>query len=532
MSSSTAQLNVSLIVDSEYISKWEYDAIVYAASRSNIKIHSVLYCSNSTTNRRYVKHFLYFALNVIAMRNKWTKKTAWSNLISDKTRVKRFDAGTIGNWQSIPSEIHEWLEINPPDVIMKFGMNLLSDPHKLPSKHGVLSFHHGDPKKFRGRPAGFYEILFNAQEIGVIVQRLTNSLDGGQIISSGSFKLYKYSYKRSLENAYGSGRYLLLKALNNLDYPQTADSLGKIYTLPTNLQVVVFSFNLFVNKLKWILEGLFFRKKWSISTVNKSVNDVMEESDLLSNSSTLNTPRKLAFAADPFFLNDGSIICEVVEKGSKVGNLAVIRNGVYEFVDSPVLDKTKHISFPFVANIEQSHFLLPEMASYGQQNLLEIDGDNQILRQIPLLGLENENLIDPVITQRDGIYWLFAGRLGNDLDCLFLWSAKSLSEPFVEHNLNPVVCSPHFARNAGSIFNYKGQLYRPAQNCAGSYGDGISIMRIEAISQSTYVEVLEKTIKFEDSFGPHTINFAEKIAVFDHYKKAFDPFAWKTKISS
>jgi hypothetical protein len=172
------------------------------------------------------------------------------------------------------------------------------------------------------------------------------------------------------------------------------------------------------------------------------------------------------------------------------------------------------------------------MASYGQQNLLEIDGDNQILRQIPLLGLENENLIDPVITQRDGIYWLFAGRLGNDLDCLFLWSAKSLSEPFVEHNLNPVVCSPHFARNAGSIFNYKGQLYRPAQNCAGSYGDGISIMRIEAISQSTYVEVLQKTIKFADTFGPHTINFAEKIAVFDHYKKVFDPFAWKTKTSS
>jgi hypothetical protein len=199
------------------------------------------------------------------MKNKWTKKTARSNLISDKTRVKRFNAGTIGNWQSIPSEIHEWLEINPPDVIMKFGMNLLRDPHKLPSKHGVLSFHHGDPKKFRGRPAGFYEILFKAKEIGVIVQRLTNSLDGGQIISSGSFKLYKYSYKRSLENAYRNGRYLLLKALNNLDYPQTADSLGKIYTLPTNLQVVVFSFNLLVNKLKWIVEGLFFRKKWSIS---------------------------------------------------------------------------------------------------------------------------------------------------------------------------------------------------------------------------------------------------------------------------
>ena len=531
MSSSTAQLNVGLIVDSEYISKWEYDAIVYAASRSNIKIHSVLYCSNSTTNRRYVKHFLYFALNVIAMRNKWTKKTAWSNLISDKTRVKRFNAGTIGNWQSIPLAIHEWLEINPPDVIMKFGMNLLSDPHKLPSKHGVLSFHHGDPKKFRGRPAGFYEIMSGEREIGVIVQRLTNSLDGGEIISSGAFKIYNHSYKRSLENAYGCGRYLLLKALSNLDSSQASKSLGKIYTLPSNSQVLVFFWNILITKAKWVVEVLFFRKKWSISTTDKSVHDVMQDSDLLSNSKTLHTPTTMAFAADPFFLNDGSIICEVVEKGSKVGNLAVIQNGVYKIVDSPVLDKTKHISFPFVANIEQSQFLLPEMASYGQQKLFKIDENNRIHGPIPLLGLKNEALIDPVITQRDGIYWLFAGRLGSDLDCLFLWSTKSIYEPFVEHKLNPIVCSPRFARNAGALFNYKGHLYRPAQNCAGSYGDGISIMRIEAISQSTYVEVLEKTIKFEDTFGPHTINFAEKIAVFDHYKKVFDPFAWKTKIS-
>ena len=105
MSSSTAQLNVSLIVDSEYISKWEYDAIVYAASRSNIKIHSVLYCSNSTTNRHYVKHFLYFALNVIAMRNKWTKKTAWSiSILEGGKKIEKVCLIAVFNFkkQAIP----------------------------------------------------------------------------------------------------------------------------------------------------------------------------------------------------------------------------------------------------------------------------------------------------------------------------------------------------------------------------------------------------------------------------------------------
>ena len=49
------------------------------------------------------------------------------------------------------------------------------------------------------------------------------------------------------------------------------------------------------------------------------------------------------------------------------------------------------------------------------------------------------------------------------------------------------------------------------------------------ITPHAYVETLEKTIKFDQSFGPHTINFSEKITVFDHYKKVFDPLAWKSK---
>lgn len=523
------QLRICLIVDSEFISKWEHDAIEYAASRLDIKIDSVLYCTNRISHRKYFKHFLYFVLNVLSMKNKWTKQTGWGHLIADKSRVKRFSAENKGNWQSIPKDVSIWLESHPPDVVLKFGMNLLSDPHDLPSKFGVLSFHHGNPDKFRGRPAGFYEILTNEQEIGVIVQRLTNSLDGGDIVSSGAFKIYRHSYKRSLENAYGGGRYLLLKALSNLDQSQTSELLGKIYTLPSNVQVVVFCFKILTSKAKRAIEALLFRKKWSISTTNQSISDVMESSDLLSDSNVLHTPKNLLFAADPFLLSDGSIICEVVEKGSKVGNLAVARNGVYEFIDSQALESSKHISFPFVTNINQSQFLLPEMASYGQQHLFELDGGNRIIRSVPLLGLENETLIDPVITHRDGTYWLFAGRLGSDLDCLFLWSSKSINEPFIEHNLNPIVCSPKFARNAGALFDYKGHSFRPAQNCAGSYGDGISIMRIEVISHFAYVETLEKTIKFDESFGPHTINFAEKTAVFDHYKKIFDPFAWKSK---
>jgi len=45
------------------------------------------------------------------------------------------------------------------DLLIKFGMNLLTIPEDLKSRFGVFSYHHGDPEKIEvGRPA-FSEIL-------------------------------------------------------------------------------------------------------------------------------------------------------------------------------------------------------------------------------------------------------------------------------------------------------------------------------------------------------------------------------------
>ena len=110
------QLRVCLIVDSEGISKWEHDSIEYASSRLDIKIDSVLYCTNPISHRKYFKHFLYFVLNVLSMRNKWTKQIGWGHLIADKSRIKRFSAENNGNWQSIPKEVSNWLNSNPRSV--------------------------------------------------------------------------------------------------------------------------------------------------------------------------------------------------------------------------------------------------------------------------------------------------------------------------------------------------------------------------------------------------------------------------------
>ena len=45
-----------------------------------------------------------------------------------------------------------------------------------------MSFHHGDPRKYRGRPSGFYEIANKEKIQGQVVQILTPKLDGKSFI--------------------------------------------------------------------------------------------------------------------------------------------------------------------------------------------------------------------------------------------------------------------------------------------------------------------------------------------------------------
>jgi methionyl-tRNA formyltransferase len=47
---------------------------------------------------------------------------------------------------------------------------------------GVLSFHPADTEKYKGRPGGFFEWINNEPELGITLQRLNPSLDGGEIV--------------------------------------------------------------------------------------------------------------------------------------------------------------------------------------------------------------------------------------------------------------------------------------------------------------------------------------------------------------
>ena len=50
----------------------------------------------------------------------------------------------------------------------------------------MLSFHHGDNRVNRGGPSGFWEVLNDIPSSGFIIQKLTEELDGGEVLLRGN----------------------------------------------------------------------------------------------------------------------------------------------------------------------------------------------------------------------------------------------------------------------------------------------------------------------------------------------------------
>ena len=143
-------------------------------------------------------------------------------------------------------------------------MNLLKIDDNL-SNIPILSFHHGNPSKYRGRPAGFYEILNNEKTVGIIVQRLTNELDAGKILAYAEAKIINYSYRKTSINFYKNSKFLLSKTIDNLcEKIVNIKKSNKAFKLPSNFTVLKFLFLIFFNLKKKIFMD-FFEKKWKVA---------------------------------------------------------------------------------------------------------------------------------------------------------------------------------------------------------------------------------------------------------------------------
>jgi hypothetical protein len=133
------------------------------------------------------------------------------------------------------------------DVAVRFGFGFLVGDALAAPEMGVLSFHHGSLREYRGQPMGFWEYVHGRDTAGITVQRINETLDGGEIVLDERVDVGDApTWGAVRRRLYRASEDMLAEAVRNLNAdgfePKTLseDELGDLYTLPKGRPVLTY----------------------------------------------------------------------------------------------------------------------------------------------------------------------------------------------------------------------------------------------------------------------------------------------------
>ena len=152
------------------------------------------------------------------------------------------------------STLSQIKKLCPDLLILISGFGIVKKPLINLCTNGVLSYHHGNMRKYRGMPPAFWEIYNGEREIGVTVQRINEGLDHGEPILERNFSIeYGESLQSVRKKIFRSTEdlmYLAAKKVRSNNYSKKfIEQYGKVYTLPNLRQWMYFNLKQFVRNI-------------------------------------------------------------------------------------------------------------------------------------------------------------------------------------------------------------------------------------------------------------------------------------------
>ena len=515
-------MKIGVILDGDRLSRWQADTLAAIAGEAEFVIYS---CESDAPAKRSPLHAFYYLLNLFTIRNAQTRTKALPPFLRVAAR-RTFRAEADGAWQRLPTDLLKTVAVDEPGVLIKFGMGLLKVPPPDQLRVPILSYHHGDPARFRGRPAGFYELLNGEPTVGQIVQILSNKLDAGKIVAAAETKAVPYSYRATLVDAYRHSPLLLWGAIANAIAGKAWEppEWGAAYRLPGNATVVRFVFQRVRALIAHLLYGLFREKRWKVATA--AVSEPLTLDSLtasLANEARwqpVATPVGFRFLADPFFHPDGELIVEAMRSVSARGEVLQMTGQASRRLSG----RGGHFSYPAPIESAGQRHVIPENSDWSP-TLAYPCSDDGFGEPFELRIPGRPRLLDPTPFRRGDAIFLFANVAVEGSSVLRLWVADALDAEFVEHPMSPIRISPNGARMAGIPAIIDGRLIRVGQDLRRGYGDGIAFFEITHFDRACYAERSVGGFRFANTKGPHTLNLAGTQAAFDFYDDAFSLFA-------
>ncbi len=526
-----ARLKLAVIVDGSAVQRFALDALDAVEGADEITVFS---CTNTRLTRRLVRHGAYYALNLLSVRNRLTRSVPVTAGTKRIARQLEFESGYEGAWQVLPPGIVDELRSGGFDVILKFGMGLLRVPAEDELPVPILSYHHGDPDRYRGRPAGFWELVEGAPVMGQVVQVIGNRLDAGKIVAYAQTKTFPWSYRATLLEAFRHSPLIINQAIRNAvsrNYLPKPCS-GRNWRLPSNAAVVGLSARMGSKLARRLAYGAAVEKAWNVSSAPlaaDALGKLLTGGDFPPPAQwrTIEPARGYSFYADPFYSRDlQAILVEALDSRSSRGAILAVSGTEHR----PVIEERDHLSYPSTAEVGGREIIIPESARWSAPRVYSVEGTRICFRsELKVAG--EARVTDPTLIEHGGRLFLFGNSRSAGSNVLQLWSSESIETEFTLHPASPVLISPRGSRMGGSFLSVGDRLIRLGQDFSSGYGDGLIAFEVETLSGEEYREREIGTLRFADRKGPHTLNWADGQILFDWYRERFSPLAGVRRLS-
>lgn len=182
---------------------------------------------------------------------------------------------------------------------------------------------------------------------------------------------------------------------------------------------------------------------------------------------------------------------EAYNRAKKCGEIGVAKISNNSIIDKQiVISESFHMSYPFVFDIGNKIYMIPETSSIRKLLLYEAVNFPYEWRLCKVL-IDDVEISDATIFKYQDKLYLFASKLlcqcpYKDELHLYIIDNEFNLRP---HKLNPIITNNEFTRPAGQVLDVNEKFIRVSQNCSnGEYGKTINFNEIISISENSYQE--------------------------------------------
>lgn len=264
------------------------------------------------------------------------------------------------------------------------------------------------------------------------------------------------------------------------------------------------------------LAGKLNERYWALGFVMNGLEGIMNDAPI--HVEWLKMPKDGWFA-DPFILEVSDDEIQVLVEEMPVGSshhgiitlLKVNRHSFDICSKKVVLEIPTHLSFPFIIRDNDKIYICPESADSGKLAIYEYDPVTETATFHKTIC--DDVVWDSCITERFGEKMLFTAAYNDLFLDIYKWDGTK--ERFVPWKHIP--SDNNNSRMGGQLFEYKGEIYYPAQDCNQGYGSAIQIKKITYLNGDFSFETVKRIASPHPKMrlGLHTLNEYKGVAVID-----------------